>query len=439
MTDTAHLQDAPQKIGADKIILGLLAVLVLGAFFYVSNQRQQALRSSPAGLDGLQIWLSRSGLDVQSFSGGWPVNAEEVGLQIIPLYDTDLNDRREQPETQEELIFQQDEYDLEGFVVREKASTVPTLVVLPKWRTGMRLTGLAHPLLLAEKDRVAQISDVMIAGVETGVSYTNQPFTGFSYSGSKGDDYRAVIYAAQTLTAPQCRPIVGTQEAMILAKCPLDRVGEKTDVFVLSDPDFLSNHGLLLGDNALAVQDWIASETGENRVLIDYSRENWLTVDVTASTRDRTWADLLRFFQPPFTLMWAGLVLAVALTLWRAAVRFGPLLKGPSMMSASKMMAIGARAKLMRLSNRDGALAAEYSKARLAATATTLFGAAHARQLSRPDAFLAYTKRRHPQHAASLTTALNVIQALPGSATPAQAMASVADLDRILEKIKHDT
>ncbi|MEL6640916.1 MAG: hypothetical protein AAFP98_06320 [Pseudomonadota bacterium] len=438
MTD-GNLQDAPKRIGADKIILGLLAVLILGALFYISNQRQQVLRSSPAGMDGLQIWLSRNDIDVQSFAGGWPLNADEIGLQIIPLYDTDLDNRRVLPETQQDLLLQQDEYDLEGFEVREKAEMVPTLVVLPKWRTGMRLTGLAHPLLLAERERVATTADALIAEGNINIFDVRQPFTGFTYSSFDGDPQEAVIYAAQTLVAPQCQPVIGDESAMLLAKCPLDPASSKTDVFVLSDPDLLNNHGLLLGDNAHVMRDWVGRQAGDARVIIDYSRENWLTEDVTASQRDRTWADLLRFFSPPFTLMWAGLVLAIALTLWRAAVRFGPLLKGPNLMSASKMMAIGARAKLMRLSNRDGSLAVEYSRARLATTATALFGAAHARQLSRPEAFLAYTKRRHPEHAADLTTALNVIEALPDHASPAQAMASVADLDRILETIKNDT
>lgn len=436
MTETSDI-DAPQKIGADKILLGLLVVVVLGAFFFMSSQRQEALRSSPTGLDGLQIWLTRSGQETQSFTGGWPLDAEGIGLQIIPLYDTQLDVRRESPQSQEELLFQQDEYDLRTEIIIEKAAEVPSMIVLPKWRSGMRLTGLAHPALLAEQDRIGQVASQFISGPRVKQNPIDRPFSRFG--APQDPDQTVMAYAAQTLNAPQCTALIGSANAMVLGLCPLHSGGAEQDIYVLADPDLISNHGLLLADNAYAMRDWLTQVSGDGRVLIDYSRENWLTQDVTQSTRDRTWADLMRFFEPPFTVIWAALVLTIALTLWRAAVRFGPLLQGPAAIGSAKGLSIAARARLMRLSGHDGALAAEYGKARLAATAAALFGPSHARQFSRAEDFLAYTKRRHPQHAPALTQALNAISALPDAAMPAHAMAAIADLDRILETIRHDT
>ncbi|WP_227272458.1 hypothetical protein [Roseobacter weihaiensis] len=428
------------KVGADKIILGLLAVLVLCAVFYALSQRQQALRSSPTGLDGLQLWLSHNGQDSQSFSGGWPLDTENIGLQIIPLYDTNLVDRRRPPKTKEELIQQQDEYDLERAKIRSKSAMVPTLIVLPKWRSGMRLTGLAHPFLLSNGELIQQTGRDLIDGSSNmRVGRARQPFTTFEFRAKNGTIYETLIYAAQTLNSSNCLPIIGTQEAMLLGWCHLIKTNGKTRVFVLSDPDLINNHGLMLGENAFVMRDWVAQVAGERRVIIDYSRENWLSNGASRVQRDRTWADLRRFFSPPFTLMWAGLALVVGLTLWRAAVRFGPLLTGVTGIGASKMVAIAARAKLMRLSNRDGALAREYCQARLAATAAHLFGPAHARRFARPEAFVTYIKRCHPRHATALTSALNQIETLPDSATAAHALATVAALDGILERIRHDT
>ncbi|MCK0097297.1 hypothetical protein MWU60_17095 [Yoonia sp. F2084L] len=429
--------DAP-KIGADKLILGLLAVLIVGALFYVMSQRQQALRSSPAGLNGLQVWMSSQDADVQSFVGGWSLNTDDIGLLILPLYDTDLTADRALPETQEELIIQQDEYDLFLDVVQDKASEVPTMLVLPKWRTGMRLTGLVHPLLLVERERLTQTLDDVLDVDQLAFSYGREPFVSFSNRQTAGP-HEAVIYAAQTFAAKGCRPILGSADAMILAECPLAWTDLQETVLVLSDPDLINNHGLVLGGNAFLVRDLLTALAADKSIVIDYSRDNWLTRIEDQVQRDRTWADLMRFFEPPFALMWIGFAIATFLTLWRAALRFGPQRPEPDGVGASKMMAIGARARLMRLSNRDGALVSDYSKARLAATATALFGAAHARALSNPQAFLAYTQRRHPKHAKALAEILNLMWSMPDSATPAQAMAAVADLDRILEQITHDT
>ena len=436
----AHMETTEDrgKIGADKIILGLLAVLLIGALFFLSSQRQQALRSSPAGLDGLRVWLSHEGLNVQNFSGGWPLNTEDVGLLIVPLYDTRLSDRRTPPQTKEELLAQQDEFDLWEDVTREKARKTKTLLILPKWRSGMRLTGLAHPLLLNDPKALEALAKNLIIGDAPRLVPSRKPFTTFPYSPQDGVQHDVTLYAAQTLVAPQCDPIIGDETAMLLGSCPLRTSAGAQQVFVLSDPDLLNNHGLRLGDNAFAVRDFVRQVAPEERVIIDYSPQNWLTEGIKAATRERSWSDIMRFFSPPFTVMWAGLALAIALTLWRAAVRFGPLLPAPSGIGASKMMAIAARAKLMLLSNRDGALAGEYARARIAATANAIFGAAHGRQFSAPETFVAYAQRRHPSRVIALTTALNTIETLPDTASQQQAMASITALDRILKEIEHD-
>lgn len=439
MTEADQSAAKDQKIGADKIILGLLAVLSVSALLYVMSQRQQALRSSPVGLNGLQVWMSSQDQETQSFVGGWPLRTDDLGLLIVPLYDTDLRADRKLPQKQDDLIIQQDEYDLSLDIVQDKAREVPTLLVLPKWRTGMRLTGLVHPLLLLERDRLVETLYALLDVDDVTLSYGREPFVAFPDRQNLGADQEAVIYAAQMFAASGCKPILGTSKAMILGSCPLNTAGEQETVFLLSDPDLLNNHGLILGDNAYVVRDFLTRAADGKSVVIDYSRENWLTRIEQEARRDRSWADLHRFFAPPFTLMWLGLVIAALLTLWRAALRFGPLRAETDGIGASKMMAIWARARLMRLSNRDGALVSEYSKARLAATAAKLFGAAHARPLSNPEAFLAYTQRRHPKHAKALTEVLNAMWSMPDSATPAQAMAAVADLDRLLEQITHDT
>ncbi|MEP2892664.1 hypothetical protein [Tateyamaria sp.] len=436
MSQFDHTPAARPRIGADKIILGALAILMIGAFFYVSSQRQQQLRTSPTGLNGLQVWLASEGQTARNFSGSWPLNIDEVGLLVLPIYDTALDEARTLARSKEDWITQQDEYDLDTAPILAKIADVPTLLVLPKWRSGMRLTGLAHPLLLAEQTRLQDTLKAVLQKDDVRLDYGRTPFSTFPYQTTAQDPLSATVYAAQMFTAKGCKPIVGTAKTMILGACELP---SGTKVFVLSDPDLINNHGLALGDNAFIIKDFIAQTANDQQIIIDYSRKSWLTRDSDEPQRERTWADLKRFLEPPFTLMWVGLAIAVALVLWRAAMRFGPLIATGSGLGASKLMAIGARARLMRLAGRDGALVADYGKARLAATATALVGAAHANHISHPDTFLAYTQRRHPKHAPALTKALNTISALPPSASATHAMAAVASLDSILEQITHDT
>lgn len=436
MSQFDHTPREQQRLGADKIILGILAALIVGALFYVSSQQQQRLRSSPTGLDGLQIWLSSDDQTARSFTGGWPLNADKVGLLVLPIYDTDLGNSRTSPRSEEELIAQRDEYDLRLRPILSKINEVPTLIVLPKWRSGMRLTGLAHPILLIERTRVEDaLNDLPFQG-NARLEYTRQAFSEFPYESGSQEPRTALIYIAQTFAAQGCAPIIGTRSAMILGSCTLTN---GTKVVVLSDPDLINNHGLAQGDNAFIIRDFVARTVSAQQVIIDYSRDNWLERDIQGVQRERTWTDLMRFFSPPFTLMWAGLLIAVVLVLWRAALRFGPLIPAKDGLGASKMMAIGARARLMRLAGRDGALVVEYGKARLTATASMLVGSAYASRISKPEAFLAYTQRRHPKYAMALTEALNTISSLPQSASAAQAMAAAVSLDTILEHITHDT
>lgn len=429
--------DNRAKSPTERMILIGVVVLVAGALLYVLLNQQQQLRSSPTGLDGLRTWLVSEGHSVQNFSGGWSMDADELGLIIVPLYDTELDVDRTLPENQDELLMQQDEYDLEASPVLKKASRVTTLVVLPKWRSGMRLTGLAHPLLLVSPEQVEGDLNTLIVGRGARiVQKESEPFVSFDYRALDARMLGALTYTSQMFTAPGCTPIVGSADAMILGECP---VSAGRTVLILSDPDLLNNHGLGLGDNAAIISDVVGRYSGGQQVIIDYSRRSWITDNDRTVQRDRTWSDLLRFLSPPFTLIWAGLFIALLLILWRSAVRFGPLRTSPNALGASKLMAISARARLMRLSNQDGALIHDYSKARLAATAAALFGSANARHYASAEAFLAYTQRRHPALSGRLVTVLNTLRSMPANATAPRAMAAVEELESILEQITNDT
>ncbi|OZA19798.1 MAG: hypothetical protein B7Y02_00445 [Rhodobacterales bacterium 17-64-5] len=427
---------APPQARSEVLIFAVLALVALAALAYLLSQRQQELRASPVGMDGLQLWLTAEGGSAQGFSGGWNLDPASIGVLVLPLHDT-VPDRDLTPAlTTEELLFQQDENDLEWREIEGKLARVPTLIVLPKWRSGMRLTGIAHPVLLVDTARLDALLLRLTGDPGIGISRSPEVFAALPYKASTGADLSTAIYAAQLFDGSACTPVIGSGTATLLASCPLRNSARS--VFILSDPDLLNNHGLRLGQNAAIARDFLLSTAGDDVVLIDYSRDNWFATALTSVRRDRTWADLLRFLEPPFRVLWIGAGLMLALTLWRSLRRAGPV-QGTPATALDKLQAIRARARLMRLTGQDGALLADYAAARIAATAARLVGPGHARQIGEERAFLRHVARRRADLAERLEAVLAALHALPTHVPVAAAIGHVEDLEQILERIAHDT
>lgn len=439
MTDAAHPSASPVR--ADVVVGCIVAVLAVLALFYVMSQRQQELRSSPVGLDGLQVWLSSNGGSAQSFTGGWLLDPAGIGLLVLPLYDTALDQDRDSPADKTQLLFQQDETDLDAQSLRDKIATAPSLIILPKWRSGMRLTGIAHPALLVDEARLNALLRSLTANPTIRIERVPQVFTPVPYTAASGEVLSAELYAAQLFNASACAPIIGRGKATLLASCPARGSGKS--VLILSDPDFLNNHGLRLGQNAEIARDFLLSAAGDGSIVIDYSRDNWLGNIDEPVQRDRTWADLLRFFEPPFLALWLGAALILALALWRSFRRAGPVAASSSVAVSTgpeggKLQAIRARARLMRLTGQDGALLGDYATARIAATAARLVGPGQARLIGEEQAFLRHIARRRPDLSARLADVVTRLRALPPRIPATTAIHHVEDLEQILELIAND-
>ena len=431
MSDTAT-----SPVRAETMVIAVIVALALAAMFYVMSQRQQALRSSPVGMDGLQHWLTAEGGTAQTFTGGWLIDPYTIGLQILPIHDSAPDRSMSPARSKEELLFQQDEFDQDFHMIREKARAVPTLIVLPKWRSGMRLTGIAHPALLVEAKRIDTILRE-ITGRPIRLTPSREVFTALPYRDTKGADLQTEIYAAQLFDGSACDPIIGAGEQTLLASCPLAGWGEDEQVLILADPDLMNHHGLRLGQNAAIARDFLLQLAGEATVLIDLSRDNWFAPDDAPPQRDRTWADLLRFFEPPFLAVWLGAGALLALVLWRSLRRAGPVLR-VDVTGSGKMQSVGARARLMRLTGQDGAMIGDYASARIAATAARLVGPGHARQIGEERAFLRYLARRHADLAERLEAMLIHLHALPRHVPAAVAIQHVEEFELILEQIANE-
>ena len=358
---------------------------------------------------------------------------------MVPVYDTRPGSPRQPVQTKEELLLQIDEIDIAAsYILVRRAELANTLLVLPKWRSGMRLTGLAHPALLIPPSQNRFVLSQTV-GLSVGkLRHIPRPYTQFDYIASDETRLTAELYVAQVFEGKGCKPLIGRVGEMVLGRCPLRDSSD--EVLILSDPDLLNNHGLRLGDNARIAADFIQAQADGKTVLLNYARELWLRQQVERrEKRARTWSDLLQFFAYPFSLIWIGAGIAMAVTLWRAGLRFGPLPPSVSGPAASKEHAMSAQAKLLRLTGQDGALLREYVPARLAAVAGSLFGAHHALPGGDAAAILRHLERRDPGLGTRLSDVLDAIRDLPDTLKAREAIGFVDEFEGILEQITHDT
>ena len=128
----------------------------------------------------------------------------------------------------------------------------------------------------------------------------------------KGGSFRLVptLDAPQLMRSSRLDPIVATEDGMLVGEF---RRGGRP-IWILSDPDVLSNHGLGRGDNAVFVLKLIERLRPEGGTVI---------IDETAhgfAQRRSLWRSALRF---PFVIATIQALAAVLVLTWAASARFG--------------------------------------------------------------------------------------------------------------------
>jgi hypothetical protein len=355
--------------GIGAVLLGIVALLWL-----FGGARE--LQRSAAGFAGLVVWLDENGIDARTFDGQGYLVRGEVGLRVLPLYDTDLAADRVPPATSEEVVAQTSEVDLDGSVVAAKVELLPTLLVLPKWRTGMRMLGAAHPDLLIPEDELARLIG-QIRGLRGQVRRAAD-YVEFSVPGNAA---RVGLYHPQTLADSGCEPLIGTAEDMLLGRClvPAGKAGAahggSASFWLLADPDLMDTHGLARAGNAALALDLVREMAAGRPVVLDLSTEV-LTVERTQPDEAPDgWKQAARLFAWPFAMVWIGFAAVSALVLWRALMRYGPVARlYEDAPRASREVSIEAKARLLRLARHDRALLTAYIRQRLAEVAAELTG-----------------------------------------------------------------
>lgn len=213
----------------------------------------------------------------------------------------------------------------------EKLLAAPiVLVILPKrfgFRSVLKSRWLGSANLLP-KGAVARtlrgiISDAQINRPDDAVSWRKNRF------GLHPD-----IEAPQLITARRLRPIIGSEQGMLLGEL---RRGYRR-IWILSDPDLVSNHGIDSSDNAvLAVQIVNALRPRDGIVIVDETIHGF-----------RLDPSLWRtFFEFPYVIATIQAFAALIMLLWASTARFGAPAPVKRPIEAGKAALINNTARLL--------------------------------------------------------------------------------------------
>jgi len=439
MSETATGRRVPWITGL--LVMGLAALLLVA---YLGSDRSPRLERSAIGFDGLPIWLERDAIPTRHFAGGGALSADNVGLRILPLFDDYIGDFA--------LPFQVGDPDpyltaelrsISRGVVEAKVRTLPTLIVYPKWRDGVRRTGMIHPDFLIFPDRPAQfmsegfvaeddaayrpaspLSLPMLRGAGTDVTTAERIGIPRAYGGGFVE-----VHAPQWADVPaNCTPIVGDTDRALVQSCRW----EGWAFWVVSDPDLLNNHGLMHEGNPAFASALVADIAGGGDVLLDYSLQAWIG---DSSRIGRSWSDLLRYFQPPFLWLWVAAAFFFLLAFWRGSVRDRPAVNAFGFAhGAARRAVFRSQARLMRHTRRDGALVRALAQARISELCSQLLGR-DSRGGDPTERLIAFIVRKNEGVAHELTRVLNDIAALPDRISPEAASVELARLETVYEEV----
>lgn len=136
--------------------------------------------------------------------------------------------------------------------------------------------------------------------------------------GSAGPWHHEVFRGDPTLVHPQLLrssklcPLVSSGEDMLIA-----RVCRQPSIFVLADPDVIANHGLWRGDNAVLAMSFVSLMRNGDGPVVTPGAPGRQPV----KSKPSVWR---LAFEPPFVLITVTALVAIAIAVWLAAVRFGP-------------------------------------------------------------------------------------------------------------------
>ncbi len=250
------------------------------------------------------------------------------------------------------------------------------LVVLPKWDGNPSLLiqdWLAGAELLPATEPAGILTNVLGEGQVTrpegGLALDTGPFPA------------PTLAAPQLFQAPRIEPVIGGRQGVLLGRVSR---GWNT-IWVLSDPDILSNHGIGLGDNArLAVR------------IIDHIRPEGgtIVIDETIHGFEAEPALTRAVLETPLAITAVIAVVTLAVLLWAATARFGAPLPTARPLAPGKSGLIDNTASLLEYGGHGVAILNRYLRVAMRDVSLALHAPTHLRGDDLVDWFDRVGKRR---------------------------------------------
>lgn len=233
------------------------------------------------------------------------------------------------------------------------SSADTVLIVAPKWAAG---PDALHPgwavnfgLIPSPMTRTGTRTDLLDVDRAEGTSspVLRPPGTGSGLFGQGTALYFGPVDQLQSRTKGSARPILVDQGGRAVL---LQAHG---NVFVLTDPDLLNNHGLASLSTAHAAVALIDALRGGG--------DNPVVFDVTLNGLSRTRSLWRVALEPPFLAATLCVLAAALLTGWRAAASFGPVERRGRAVALGKRALVDSSAGLIRLTRREPRMAPRYA------------------------------------------------------------------------------
>ena len=218
------------------------------------------------------------------------------------------------------------------------------VVVLPKW------TGVPHNSNPAWIDRVylmpePSLRNVLKALDEPELENITLVRTGgrvrpcsalWRSAASAGTvDFRANLSPAQLLApTPVLEPEVSCGGRLLVARY---KSADGPEIYLVSDPDLLNNHGLGRGDNAALVHEFLTHRLGAKGVIFDETIHGYR----------RAPGILAEAFRFPLVLPVLQTVVLLGVLLWAGMGRFGKPLPPPAALGSGRQVLIDSTARLL--------------------------------------------------------------------------------------------
>jgi hypothetical protein len=231
------------------------------------------------------------------------------------------------------------------------------LLVLPKW------SGLPS---LQNRGWVGQVAELPLGeaqwalGLVAPRGQVMRQTTAVTFTTNSLKITPQIDLPVQLMRADRLRPLISAPEGVLLGEMR----DANREVWVLSDPDIISNHGLAHRENAaLAVAIAEALRTKEGQVVFDETVHGFVTRPTNA---------LMLLFRFPFVVATLQGVVALVLLFWATLARFGAPRSAPAALSTGREGLLQNMAKLVEFTGHQDVMVRRYVEETVRDAAVTL-------------------------------------------------------------------